>query len=113
MSRRRLVIEGDDRGQFFLAVEAGAMTLGTSAENAETVLRGLRIARIHCEIEVEDEPGLVGSAAAGDRQALRAGELLQVGRSRLGVELAGEDEAQAETAPSPAEVPGTGDCTVT
>ncbi len=109
MSRRRLVIEGDDRGQFFLAVEAGAMTLGTSAENAETVLRGLRIARIHCEIEVEDEPVLVGSAAAGGRQALRAGELLQVGRSRLRVEPAGEDEPPA---PPSAEVPATVDDTV-
>jgi pSer/pThr/pTyr-binding forkhead associated (FHA) protein len=97
MTKRLLVVEADDHGAFFLAVASGTMTVGGNPQNAEGVLRGLRISRIHCEVEVDDDPVVVSNAPAGGlsfRKELHLGDTLQLGRARLRLE-AGADEGAA------------------
>ncbi len=88
MAKRLLVIDGDDQESFFLSVEAGTMTLGGDPANAEAVLRGLHITRIHCEVEVEEDLVVVGNpeTVTGDgsfRQELHPGEVFHTGHSHL------------------------------
>ena len=88
MSKRLLVIDGDDREAFFLSVDGGTMTLGGDPANVEAVLRGLHITRIHCEVEVEEDRVVVGNpdGVTGDgsfRQELQPGEIFQLGHSSL------------------------------
>jgi hypothetical protein len=112
MSRRLLVIEGDDRTPFFLAVEAGTMTLGGNPQNAEAILRDLRISRIHCEIEVDEDAVVVSNntaekAGSPSTYELHPGEALEIGRSRLRLEAAPEDApAPTLTLPDSDELPG-------
>ena len=108
MSKRLLVIDGDDREAFFLSVDGGTMTLGGDPANVEAVLRGLHITRIHCEVEVEEDRVVVGNpdGVTGDgsfRQELQPGEIFQLGHSslRLGG-AAGPAPAAAPAAPKPA-----------
>jgi pSer/pThr/pTyr-binding forkhead associated (FHA) protein len=90
MTRRLLVIDSDDQGQFYLSLESGTLTLGRSAESAEAVLRGLHVSRIHCEVEVEEDRLLVGTlgepGAAPEDQELRPGEALQLSSAQLRLE---------------------------
>jgi pSer/pThr/pTyr-binding forkhead associated (FHA) protein len=95
------VIDGDDREPFFLAVEAGTMTLGDKLPSAEAFLRDLRITRIRCEIEVDDSPVVVSDPTNEEGPPrcyeLHPGEEFQVGHSRLRL------EASADDSPPPAE----------
>src|SRR2546421_547053 len=90
MAKRALVIDRDDRGQFFLHVEGETLTIGTGPAHAEAILRDLHISRIHCEIEVEEDTIMVG-----DRQ-LHLGQSHQVGPSRLRLESAPNGAPQEE-----------------
>ncbi len=55
MAKKTLLIDGDDREHFFLEVESGTIRIGDMHTHAEGIARNLRITRIHCEIEVEDD----------------------------------------------------------
>jgi hypothetical protein len=92
MGKRLLVIDRDDQGQFFLSVEAGVITVGGTAKNAEAVFRDLHISHIHCEVEVEEDRVVVcnpetasgqQAGAASLRRELHPGDDLQIGRSHL------------------------------
>jgi pSer/pThr/pTyr-binding forkhead associated (FHA) protein len=109
MTKRLLVIDGDDQGPFFLSVEEGTMTLGGDPANAEAVLRGLHITRIHCEVEVDEDLVVVGNpkTETGEgafRQELHPGEDFHLGHAhlRLGGAVGSAPAAgpQGETAPS-------------
>src|SRR4051794_27799463 len=89
MAKRILVIDGDDRGHFFLSVDGSTVVIGDRPNHAEALLRGLHISRIHCEVEVDDEAVAVDGAPgtlAGARQDLRVGGAVHVGHSRLRLE---------------------------
>ncbi len=97
MATKVLVIDGDDQGHFFLAVEGQTVTIGDSPAHAEAVLRNLHIKRIHCEFEVEEEavvvraPAGAGGAATGESgldQELIPGEAVRVGHAHLRLEAA-------------------------
>jgi pSer/pThr/pTyr-binding forkhead associated (FHA) protein len=118
MAKRHLFIDGDDQGHFFLSVERGTLTIGVDPKNAEAVLRGLHISRIHCEIEVEEDLVVVGSpetttgastAKPPFRQELHTGQALQVGHAHLrleGARAAPSTETGAVAAPKAAPTPG-------
>ncbi len=98
MSMRHLVIDSKDLAQFFLLVEGDTVTIGGSRKHADTVLEHIRIARIHCELEVEgDHVALRANGNPADaRREVCLGEVLDAGGSRL--QLA---EAPAAAAPAP------------
>jgi serine/threonine-protein kinase len=52
---KTLVIAGTDRDHFFLSLDRGTLRIGDAANHPEGVLRDLRVLRIRCEVEVEDE----------------------------------------------------------
>jgi pSer/pThr/pTyr-binding forkhead associated (FHA) protein len=85
MSMRHLVIDSKDLAQFFLLVEGDKVTIGGSRKYADTVLEHLRIARIHCELEVEgDHVALRGNGSEqGAPHQVRLGEVFDAGGSRL------------------------------
>jgi pSer/pThr/pTyr-binding forkhead associated (FHA) protein len=106
MSRQLLVIAVDDRGQFFLGIDGKTVTLGDSPQRAEGVLRGLRISRIHCEVEVDDEALVMSNPTAQAGAApleLHPGQSFQVGRSRLRLEAVPEDGSEAALSSSETE----------
>lgn len=59
MSKRILVIEGTDPNHFFLSSEAGKVLVGDGPSHPEAFLKDLKISRIRCEVEVEDDRLLV------------------------------------------------------
>jgi hypothetical protein len=90
MTRRSLVIDSKDQGQFFLLVEGGTVTIGGSRKHADTVLQQLQVRRIRCELEVEgDHVTLRGDGAnppAVPRE-LKPGEVLDAGGSHFHLEV--------------------------
>ncbi len=100
MAKRTLVIDGTDRGHFFLSVEGGTLTVGDSPGHADMVLRNLRVVGVRCEVEVEDEQVVAGNPATlTSRRELRPGEDLRIGHSHL------RFTGAAGTAPGPATPP--------
>jgi pSer/pThr/pTyr-binding forkhead associated (FHA) protein len=106
VAKKTILIDGDDREHFFLAVEAGTIRIGDTPAHTEGIARDLRITRIHCEVEVEDdrdtmpidEPGVISP------RVLRSGTAVQLGHSHLllvstvpAIEKI-PDQAQIETA---------------
>src|SRR5262245_33435213 len=91
MATRRLVITGNEQGQFFLLIEGDTLTVGGSRLGPATVLQHVRVAHIHCVLDVEgeqvtcrnDEPGRPGAP-----RGVRPGEVLEAGGSRLVLEAA-------------------------
>ena len=118
MAKRLLCIDGDDQGHFFLSVETGTLTIGGDPKNAEAVLRGLHISRIHCEIEVQEDLVVVGSPETTSgkpaanppfRQELHTGQAIHVGHVHLRLEdakAAPGTETAAVAAPQGAPPPG-------
>jgi hypothetical protein len=106
MSRQLLVIEGDDRQHFFLALEDGTLAVSADPQNGEVVLRDLHIRRIRCEIEVEDDRVVVGketsSGAPVLRQDLHPGEAFHLGQAHFSLQPVPADPADAEEGGKPA-----------
>jgi len=85
--------------------EKGAVSLGRSLES-DLVLQDRRVSRRHCRIEVDqdgrwvllDEGSQNGTRVNGvlvSRQVLRAGDSIQLGKTRISVLQAGEEEEGA------------------
>ena len=98
MARRRLVIDRDNKGHFFFSVDGGVVQIGDHPQQADLMVRNLHVARIHCEVEVEEEQVLVSGTKAplGEkplRKELHAGEGVRVGHCELRLEPAAGDAA--------------------
>jgi hypothetical protein len=121
MAKRVLVIDGDDNAHFLLSVQAGTLTIGTDATHPTATLRDLRVAHIHCEVEIEEDQVLVtgreaGSGAAAESQALRVGDALDIGAAHVRFALTpdqppsvhpggGGEHCPGSAAPFPQETP--------
>lgn len=55
MAKKTLIIDGTDPNRFFLAVEGSDIRVGDHPGHAEGLVRNLRIVRIRCEVEVEED----------------------------------------------------------
>jgi hypothetical protein len=85
VAKKTILIDGDDREHFFLAVDGDTIRIGDTPTHTEGVARNLRITRIHCEVEVEDdrdsmaidEPGVLSP------RSLFPGRTVQLGHSHL------------------------------
>ena len=99
MATRTLVIDGIDRDHFFLSVESGTLRVGDAASHPEGVLRDMRVLRIRCEVELEDdrealpvdEPGVLAPSS------VRAGEAVKLAHAEL--KLAGDTAFDMPTLP--------------
>jgi pSer/pThr/pTyr-binding forkhead associated (FHA) protein len=105
MAKRLLVIDRDDQGHFFLSVDTGTMTIGGTPNSAEIILRDLNIARIHCEVEVDEdavavEPGGEANGEEAFGQMLHPGDAVQIGQSRLRLEALAPTPAPPGPAPA-------------
>lgn len=86
MSKKTLVIDGGDRDHFFLAIDAGTLQLGESPGRPGGLVRGLRVIRVHCEVEVEDDGVGVRIDSADEASPprdLARGSAVLVSRSRV------------------------------
>jgi hypothetical protein len=80
-----LVIDGHDQEPFFLAVDSESLRVGRTPAHVEGTLRGMKVVRIHCEVEVEedrdsvpiDQPGVIAP------QVLRVGTPAHLAHSHL------------------------------
>ncbi|HEV3384538.1 MAG TPA: FHA domain-containing serine/threonine-protein kinase [Gemmata sp.] len=112
MAKKTILIDGSDREHFFLAVEEGTIRIGHKPNNTEGVARDLRITRIHCEVEVEDdrdnmaidEPGVLSP------RSLFPGKTVQLGHSHLllvsttpAIEKKAEQPTSTPISPEPAQ----------
>ena len=100
MARKRLLIDRNEHGHFFLSVEGGSVTIGDRPQDAELLLRNLHVARIHCEVEIDDEQVVVKGAKAplGQKplyQELHAGEGLRTGHTALRLEPLAQESKEA------------------
>lgn len=90
MATKTLVIDGTDREHFFLSVERGTLRIGDAAAHPEGVVRDMRILRIHCEVEVDDEreavpidePGVIAPSS------LKAGSPVKLAHAELSLAAA-------------------------
>ena len=79
MPKKTLVIDGTDREHFFLTVDRGTLCIGDTAAHPEGVVRDMRIVRIHCEVEIEDdrehlpmdEPGVIAPSTLSPGAAVK------------------------------------------
>lgn len=105
MSKKTLVIDGD-RLPFALVIGPDGVRVGPDPAHPAGVFRDLRVTRVRCEVEVEDdhdalpvdEPGVL------TRRALRPEAPLQLGPIRL--TLAGDAAPTPAPVPPPAATPG-------
>lgn len=107
MAKSVLVIEADDLGKFFLSVESGLASIGAAPGRPEAILRELRIARIRCEIDLEDDAALVDRPAAegqsGSQRTLYSGQNLRLAHSHLQLQF--DPTTEGKSASPPAAVP--------
>src|SRR5262249_47108224 len=81
-----------------LAVEGGTLRIADGPTNSGT-MRGLRVLRVHCEVEFEDDRELIQIDETGvlHPRAFRLGTTLQLGRAQVSL-------VPAEAAPAPVAV---------
>ncbi len=81
MPTRTLVIDGTDLQHFLLAVETGTVRVGDGPAHTAGLIRDLRVVRVRCEVEFEDdrnevpvdEPGVLVKRTLGPGTNLRVG----------------------------------------
>jgi pSer/pThr/pTyr-binding forkhead associated (FHA) protein len=111
MAKSILVVETDDRGQFFLSLAAGTLALGDNPSRPELFLRELRVRRIYCEVELDQDAVVVSKPAAaagqpGVQREIRVGQAVRAGHTHLHLQAPpAEEEEQEQPAPAAAAAP--------
>jgi pSer/pThr/pTyr-binding forkhead associated (FHA) protein len=108
VATKRLFIDRDEHGHFFLSVEGGIVTIGDRPQDAELILRNLHVARIHCELDIEDEQVVVRGVKAplGQKplyQEMHPGEALHAGHSALRLEPIAQETGASAAPPKGSE----------
>src|SRR5205823_7640800 len=93
---------GPDPEHFFLAVGGDTLRVGDEPAHAEGVVRGLRVVRIRCEVEFEDDRDTVPLDGTGgaDPQPLGPGSVVHLGHADLALV-----ESPAAVGPEPGPAP--------
>src|SRR5262245_36678980 len=116
MPKRLLVIDGADKGQSYLLPEAGAVLIGNSRKHTDICLHDLFVARVHCQVEVDEDRitvsdrvtpnGILVNGTKVPQRELQLGDVIRVGNSYLRLEdVVAEPTAEADAtgeAPAPA-----------
>jgi serine/threonine-protein kinase len=106
MGWQLVIVDGADRGRFFVLPDEGTVTIGTNRKHADIAVNDLYVARIHCEVVVAEGEVLVRSTSnehkvivannAITEAPLPPGEVLRLGNTHF--RLAPYDpEAPADT----------------
>lgn len=109
LAKRFVVVDGADQGQIFPLPESGTVTIGKNKRNVDIVLNDLYVARVHCELKI-DEDGIVVAPIGPNstlvngkpitRQPLNLGDVLRVGNSHLRLETAVLEDGSPRPIPS-------------
>jgi hypothetical protein len=104
VAKQTLVIESTNLERFFLAVQAGTLQIGGSTAHPEGTVPDLRVVRIRCEVDVEDERDRIPVAQAGviSPQVLHVGSEVRLAHSRLSLQSAAGSGPVAVPAVAPA-----------
>jgi serine/threonine protein kinase len=105
MAWQLLVVDGADKDRFFPLPEEGLVSIGSSRKNADVVLHDLYVARVHCEVRIENQRAVVsdldtpgGTFINGQKikeQEIRIGDVLRIGNSHLRLDVMSQEEADA------------------
>jgi hypothetical protein len=85
VANKALIVHGD-RERFFLVVDGDTLRVGDDPAHPGGVIRGLRVVRVCCEVEVEGEVDVVrigGADEASPPREVTPGEVVEVGRARI------------------------------
>jgi serine/threonine-protein kinase len=93
MAWQLVVIDGADRGRFFVLPDEGTVTIGTNRKHADIAVNDLYVARIHCEVVVAEgavtvrctsnEHKVLVSNQAITEAPLPPGEVLRLGNTQF------------------------------
>jgi hypothetical protein len=93
MGWRLLVQEGADKGRSFPLSETAPTLIGKSHKDTNICLNDLYVARVHCQLHVEDSQVVVTDLQSGQgtsvngtkviRQVLRAGDVVRLGNTHM------------------------------
>lgn len=107
MAKNTLLIDGD-RDHFFLSVDGDTLRVGENPAHSGGVVRGVKVVRIRCEVEIEsDRQGVSveGGDGASPPRELAPGGTAEVGHCRLSLTAA---PGGATAPPAAAPVPSAG-----
>src|SRR5262245_11411514 len=91
------VVDGADAKRAFPLPESGSVLIGNSHKHADICLHDLYVARVHCQIDVDEgkvvvtnlpnaSGTFVNKVRVADKQVLGSGDVLRVGNSHLRLE---------------------------
>ncbi len=93
VDQRLRVISGPDKGLSFQLPQAGSETLGKSRQHNEICLHDPALARVHCQVEMEDgrvvlsdfdsETGTFVNGSRITKQELTHGDVVKIGDTEL------------------------------
>lgn len=100
MATKTLVIDGTTPDRFFLAVHAGTLRVGDTPAHPEATVQHLRVVRVRCEVEVEEDRDSLPVEQAGviAPPVLRAGADVRLTHATVALR-APEGVAAAPAAP--------------
>ena len=116
MTKRLSVIDGADQGRVFPLPDAGTVLIGSNRKHTNICLHDLFVARVHCQVEVEegrvtvtDQESPNGTLVNGTKitkHDLQLGDVMRIGNSYLRLEerdaALPEEQEESETAAPPA-----------
>jgi hypothetical protein len=113
MAMQLLVIAGPDEGRVFPLSGGTILGIGRSHAHSEIPLQDLKVARVHCQIEVDEQGFVLADLESPTgtfvndkpvtRQPLQPGDIIRLGETQLRF----QDEAAAKAAPPAAAKPAT------
>jgi hypothetical protein len=83
MGWRLCVVDGANQGQFFVLPLQGTVTIGRSQRHADIILHDLYVARIHCEVVLDDQNVLVRALPDATSGMLLNGNKVMEGQLKL------------------------------
>src|SRR5262245_25535493 len=83
MGWRFCVVDGANEGQFFVLPLQGTVTIGRSQRHADIILHDLYVARVHCEVVLDEESVLVRALPDATSGLLINGNKVQEGPLKL------------------------------
>jgi hypothetical protein len=109
VAKKTLVIESNNLERFALALQSGTLQIGDSPAHPEGTVEGLRVVRIRCEVELDEDRDAVPIAQAGviAPQVLHPGTEVHLKHANLCLQSAAESSSVGTVAPveAPAPVP--------